>query len=427
MEKHTLSNGLRVLFSELQNNSEFDLSITYNVGARDEGKDVNGISHFLEHMLFRGTQSFPNSVDLALAMESCGGEANAMTTIENTAFWIKGASTRFEQGLHCFTEMLLHPNYADIEIERSVILQELAEDYNEEGNCIDVDTLVMDTLYKGQGPGLPIVGIRSTVEGISAQNLRDFRNVWHRPDNAVLTLSINRPFSKVLPLLEKTFGAWQQTGNSTGVRQAFPISQFEDEDSIFLQDHNDNQFALRFAFPSLHCTSDKLVNQMFFERVLDDGMSSFLPARIREKRGLVYDISCDSEALSDGGTFDISATVSAENLPPLLDALSSDLKELFEKGISQEDLERVRFRYLFDLQTTSEHKVRLMQRESWNTLVGLDLSLEEEMERVKAVTQKDLMEMARTLFFAPRRAMALVGPKASEFQENIENFYKVLD
>ena len=129
INKHILKNNLVVLYCHTPNTVSFEMSLHINTGARDENEHSYGISHFLEHMMFRGSKNYPNSIALAKAMESFGGEINAMTGIEHTTYWLKGDAEKTIEAIEPFANFFLYPNYCDLEIERAIILQEMASDF----------------------------------------------------------------------------------------------------------------------------------------------------------------------------------------------------------------------------------------------------------------------------------------------------------
>ena len=202
-KKVILSNGLPVYIGVSPESASFEVSMHINSGSRDETSTTNGVSHFLEHMMFRGTTLYPNSLQLASAMENLGGESNAVTSVESTVYWIRGATKRLDQAIALFAEFMLNPNYADIETERSIILQELQNDYNEDGELIDTETLAMQALFPNHPLGLPIIGNESTIKSISIAQLEEKRSQYYTPKTSALTLISPLAVERVVPLLER--------------------------------------------------------------------------------------------------------------------------------------------------------------------------------------------------------------------------------
>ena len=175
IKKHKLQNGLAVFYCHTPDLVSFEISMHINTGARDENSENNGVSHFLEHMMFRGSKKYPNSLLLARMLESFGSETNAMTGTENTSYWLKGDRERTLLAVECFSDFFMHPNYADIEIERNVVLQEMASDFNADGVSIDIEALGMGALFSGHPLGNAIIGTEKSVRNLTKHHLEEKR------------------------------------------------------------------------------------------------------------------------------------------------------------------------------------------------------------------------------------------------------------
>lgn len=426
LELITLSNGLRFLYCRNPLSSAFEISIHIDTGSRDETADNNGVSHFLEHMMFRGSQRFPDSVSLAAAMESFGGEANAMTSLENTVYWLKGSNERIEKAFELFSEFFLHPNYADLETERDIILQELANDYNEAGDNIDCESLAMASMFPQHPLGLPIIGTEESISKLSIEDLKTKHSQHYRPDRCILSLVSSLPFNDVARMAEANFGRqWQHVQHTEIQRSEIKVDYFlntKPKRTLVLQNNSDNQYVLKLMMPGSGGLNQRVVEDIIVERLLDDGISSRLPATVREKHGLVYDISADAQSYADVGTFSIDATVSQDALQKLFDVLLSELIKVCQEPPSPEELERLKFRYLFDLQILHENHPRLISREVTQLFLNTPLSVEKEAEFVRSMTPQQVQQTAQRIFTHPRQTLVLVGPRARKFRSSVEKF-----
>ncbi|WP_170271522.1 M16 family metallopeptidase [Fluviispira multicolorata] len=434
LNKHTLSNGMPVFYCHTPDSVCFELSIHINTGARDETEKNSGISHFLEHMMFRGTKSYPNSIQLSKAMESFGGETNAMTGIENTTYWLRGDAEKTLDAIDCFSDFFLRPNYADLEIERSVILQEMASDFNEAGDSIDTESLAMSTLFSNHPLGNPIIGKEEIIKIISVNDLSEKRRDFYTPNRCVLTIHSSASEKEVINKIEKAFGnEWKHTINSNPLRISAEnyIPQInklkKPQNALCLQNNPDNQFAVKLIFPTVGGLSDEVVLITFLQRILDDGICTRLPANIREKHGLVYDISCDTQYFSEIGTFSIDATVSEDLMPNLLEKLSQELRNIISEKPMQEEIDHIRFRYIFDLKQIKETPSRLLNREVSAYFMNQKLSLDDEINIVKSITADQILKTAKTVFGAARRGFVLIGPKARKKRELVEKLMSIFD
>jgi predicted Zn-dependent peptidase len=425
-----LSNGLRVLVSKNESSYAFDLAYHIDSGSRDETISTNGVSHLLEHMLFRGTKRFPNSILLAQELESYGGECNAMTTQENTVYWLRGSNLKLRSALTNFSEFLSTPNFADFETEKKIVLQELENDYNENQELIDPESLSAKAFFGEHGLGLPIVGTRDSIAGLNEEHLLCKLREFYHPRNATLTISTQVDPDLVLSWVSEIFQCFFDSPNlNSGMYSKPQKTLFQNRSAhkkIQLQENSDSQFNLKILFQSSGGINSEVVLETFLQRILDDGIASRFPASIREKKGLVYDISCDSNAFLEVGYTSIDATVSKDNLHPLLLELTSELLKALSIKPSTEEMERTKFRYLFDLQTCQEQSSRMLSREVYNGFFGQQFSVEQEMEVVKSITSEQVLATAQKVFLSPLKSFTLVGPKARKQRNYIESFWAAL-
>jgi predicted Zn-dependent peptidase len=427
----TLANGLRFIHSQSKETASFEFSVHIDTGSRDEQPETNGVSHFLEHMMFRGSKNFPNSLLLAEAMESFGGEANAMTSIENTVYWLKGSTKRIDQAADIFAEFFLHPNFADFETERDIILQELASDYNEAGDNIDCESLSMGGMFPNHSMGLPIIGTETTVQRLNISDLKNKHALHYRPEQCILSLVSPCSFEQAARRAERSFAhAWGHVSSDSYVRNIIPANYFNtsrQKRTLVLQNNSDNQYSLKIMLPGSGGLNRHVVEDIIVERLLDDGISSRLPATVREKYGLVYDISADAQSFADVGTFSIDATISQDSMQKLLDVLIQELCGVCLKPPTQAELDRLKFRYLFDLEVLHENHARIISREVSQLFLKTPLSLKEESEIVQSITPDQVMRAAQRILTHPRQTVVLVGPKARKFRSSLEKFLDQLN
>lgn len=422
----TLSNGLRFIHAKSSEMASFELSVHIDTGSRDENANTNGVSHFLEHMMFRGSERLPNSVTLAAAMESFGGEANAMTSVESTVYWLKGSTRRLEEAFDIFSEFFLRPNFADLETERDIILQELANDYNEAGDNIDCETLAMGSMFPGHPLGLPIIGTEESIQRLTIAELKQKHGEYYTPKSCILTLVSPLPTEQVTQFAEATFGKpWAHARSTSQRRDVLPVdyySQAKPKRTLVLQNNSDNQYVFKLMLPGAGGLNEKVVHDIIVERLLDDGISSRLPATIREKHGLVYDISADAQSYVDVGTFSIDATISQHSMQKLLDALLIELVRVCQEPPRPDELERLKFRYLFDLEVMGENPSRLITREVTQMFLNIQLPLQQEAEIVRSITPETVQQTAKKILTHPRQTVVLVGPRARKFRSSVEKF-----
>ena len=206
-------------------------------------------------------------------------------------------------------------------------------------------------------------------------------------------------------------------GSNVGVQNTRPRTEFT------LQNNADNQFAVRFMFPCAGGMSRQVVVDTFLQRILDDGISSRLPSVIREKDGLVYDVSADSSAFADIGAFAVDATVSKDSVDELLLRLWQELETIASHKPSEIEMERVKFRYQFDLESLPESHSRFLSREVWNGFINSELSIANEMEMVTSISAEEVRATAERIFSAKKRGLVLIGPRARKKRDLVEKLF----
>jgi predicted Zn-dependent peptidase len=434
IKKHILKNGLAVFYCWTPDLVAFEISMHINTGSRDETAKNNGVSHFLEHMMFRGSKKYPNSLLLARALESFGGETNAMTGTENTSYWLKGDSEKTTLAIECFSDFFLYPNYSDLEIERNVILQEMASDFNEEGESIDTESLAMSALFSEHPLENSIIGTDSSVRKLTQADMEEKRKHFYHPTRCALTIHTSLGEEETLKCIQKHFAhTWEHSEGSNPIRinadHVIPIRNplHKPQNALCLQNNPDNQFALKLIFPTVGGFSRDVVLSTFLQRILDDGICTRLPANIRERYGLVYDISCDTQFFHEIGTFSIDAMVSEASLAPLLEKLECEFRSILSEAPSRQECEHIKYRYAFDLKQILESPARYLNREVSTYFMQTAFSLSEEIDVLNAVEPCDILNTAQTIFGSARRGLVLVGPRARKRRDSIEKFLSLFD
>ena len=207
----TLDNGLRVVSVSMPHHSSCEVLVALGVGSRHESRHRAGISHFLEHMLFKGTADFPSGLELERAFEAVGGSANAATDSESTTFHSRIHPAHLQDGIALFASLLLRPLFNDIELERRVILEEALGDLNESGRQINPDNIVARLLFANHPLGQPTVGSRWAIERLGLSHFRQYYARHYVPGNAVLAVAGPIDHDEVITAEETQFTEWHRT------------------------------------------------------------------------------------------------------------------------------------------------------------------------------------------------------------------------
>ncbi len=408
--KSILSNGLRVLTSTMLHTRAVSLSMYFGAGSRYENDPQAGISHFVEHMLFKGTARRPRPEDVSGPIENVGGIQNAATDRELTVYWCKVARPHFEMGMDVLQDMVHHSLFdsAEIEKERNVILEELSQVQDSPPELAGL--LIDETLWPNQPLGRDVAGSKESVAGINRTMLLEYLRQQYDPSNAVVSVAGNVAHEEVVALLQTSLGEWQ-AGPPVPYR---PAQNGQQTPRVRLLSRKTEQAHLCLALPGLPTNHPDRHTLALLNIMLGEGMTSRLFLEIRERRGLAYDVHSYVSHFLDAGALTIYSGVDPKNA---LDTLKAAMDLLFElrNGVGEEELSRAK----------ELAKGRLMLRmedtravSSWmgaqELLTGRVNTLDEVTEFIDAVTTEDIQRVARSLITKQLVNLAVVGPFRSE-------------
>jgi len=411
-----LANGLTVVYVPTEATSRFLVGMIVAAGPRLEKPAESGISHFLEHMMFRGSTKFPGFADLAREFEWLGGEWNAETGYESTNYWYSGVEQTALAAIDLFAEFLENPLFREIDVERKIILRELDGELNEFDNSTDVDSHIATLLWPGSSLAQPILGSRSTLDAINVDKLKEFRDRVYVPNNMVLYVS-GGDQSSVMNRIETAFST-HRAGLKTVPKPTFPGFLVAEEPRVKCVADSDNEYQIKLSFRTEGEWSLNALTYELISRLLTDGFCSRLNTVIREKLGLVYDLDAAYHHRIDTGSFDITAVVRRENFDAYFENLYRELARLAKDGPTLEELDLMRVRSIVDLELTPQ--AGYAGRLAWAKLAGQPLSLVEERRRLCAITRDDVHAVCSSLFRPENAALVAIGPEESALEGKLK-------
>ncbi len=417
-----LPNGLTVITIEMPHIHTLEVAMFVRAGLRFENEKNNGISHFLEHMMFRGNKVYPDSISLNKEFEKIGRDLRASTLSEYTFYGFSPHVSQLAKGMELFADFFSHPNFKDLELERQIILEEYLEEINENGDNIDINNHACKLLYKGTPLAMPTIGIESTIKSIDVAALRDYYENYYIPENMILVGAGSLSHSSFLELAEKNFDKVQRGGQPIN-RDYFIDSVIENqnEPAFAYQHDSDSQIQLQICFRSVSYNHPDYYKVYLINRILDDGVASRLQRGLREKLGLAYSIDCRATSLSDVGTFDFDVTVSKEKIPQIAKAILEEIKIFVENGPTEEEVEHVKTRYLYDLDFDLDDPYKQILRYGFVQLFSEEISDEEEKQIIQAITPKEIHETAKRIFVRERLNLIMVGPITDNLKVELES------
>jgi predicted Zn-dependent peptidase len=412
--RKTLPNGLRLLAAELSHLHSVEIAVYLKVGGRYDTIGKAGLSHFLEHMLFRGTLDYPTTLELEAAFESIGGSVNAATDSDSTCFYSRIHPEKATEAVKIFSSMLLRPTMPGIDIEKRIITEEALEDINERGEQINLDNLASNLLWPNHPLGMPTVGTLGTIDGFTEQDLRDHMEKYYIPSNAVIVAAGRIDTASFFASCEEHFGSW--SGSQTTPTIESPNIQTSPQ-TLFAKDY-DSQVGLQIAFRGFSRDDSRIMTCRLIRRILCGGGSSRLLMSLREKMGIVYSVSAGISAYHETGCFDVELSTAQENLITAVDEVLKETFRLAVDLVTAEELDRVKNSYFFDLEYSRDSTYEMGVRYGWGELMDILRNIEEDQSEAAAITAENLRETARVLF-APRNInLVAVGPwKAADKRE----------
>ncbi len=335
-KKSTLSNGLSVLSENMPGVRSITLGIWFKVGSRDELPAEAGISHFMEHMLFKGTEK-RSAIEISQAFDSFGAEFNAFTSKEYTCFYARFVDDYLEQALEILSDMLLNSKFADKEVmsERQVVIEEIAR-------CEDspddyVFELLNDSVFPTCTLGRPIVGTRQSVGGFTHDDLVAYHNKHYHAANCTVAASGDVDHEKLVDLVKQYLGTMVE-----GKRNERSFSLEKPSSYLCSATKDTEQAHIVLGTHGLESGDDDRFASTLMEIAFGGGMSSRLFQEVREKRGLVYAIYAGTTSYQGTGLFTIYAGTRLENLGEVVAIIEKERKKLLEDGFSAEELERTK-------------------------------------------------------------------------------------
>ena len=403
-QKEELANGVRILTQRVSHVRSVALGIWVDVGSRDESDSTAGISHYIEHMLFKGTMN-RTAKQIAEELDAVGGQLNAFTTKEYTCYYAKVLDEHFDLAVNILTDMLFNSKFdeQDVEREKNVILEEIKmyEDAPDEL----VHDMFAKTIWSGHPLGRPIIGTTETVSSFTYKDLRSYMAQNYIANRMVISVAGNIEHQQVVDKLKPIFE--KMPGNEFKRQLVKPTHSSE----LNCRNKETEQVHMVIGTPGLRLEDDDVYIVQVINTVLGGGLSSRLFQEIREQRGLVYSVYSYHSSYYDTGIFGVYAGLSKQNVGQVMELIFKEIKDIKNKGISGEELQRAKDQLkgnlLLSLESVNTHMSRLGKSELYLKKV---YKPEEIVERLNKITIEDIHRMASSLFQPEKFSMAAIGP-----------------
>jgi len=417
-EKTVLDNGLRVLSSELPHTRSVSISLFVGAGSRYEADSIAGVSHFLEHMLFKGTDRRRTPREIAEAIEGVGGVMNAATDKELTVYWAKVPVDHFSDAADVLLDQLLCSRIDPVELERErkVVIEELAMVEDSPG---EIAGLLFDSLMWPEQPlGRDIAGSPASVEGISRDEMLQYLGAQYVPDNTVVSVAGNLTHAQVVEEVQRHTANWKR-GPFGGWE---PVRDGQEARRVGLRAKKTEQAQVLLGYPAYSAFHPDRYILDVMNTILGEGMSSRLFLEIREIRSLAYDVHSSVSHYLDTGVFVVGAAVDPRKVDECIRAVRGELQRLREALVPEAELtkakEYIKGRILLRMEDSRAVSSWVGGQE---LLRGEIRSIDEVVEAIEAVTTAEIQRVAGDILRDDRANLAVVGPyrKQSRFERLI--------
>lgn len=418
IQRHTLKNGLRVVAQKSDNSFATSVLVMIKTGSRNETADIHGISHFLEHMCFKGTKKRPGTPDIAKEIDSMGARNNAFTSKEYTGYYIQADKKHFVSALDILSDMVFHSTLMQKEIEKEsgTIIEEI--NMYEDTPISLVPDLFEQILFENILLAQNVIGKKETVQAINTGIMKKYRDKYYKAGNAVVSCAGNLP-DDYLQKIEKFFGSVGAGGNE--------YIQPEKENKlcgkrVFLRDKDTEQAHIYMGVESYSIKHPMKYAQKLLAVILGGNMSSRLFTEIREKRGLAYYVSSGAETNFDSGLFKIRAGLNTGKTEEAVKIIKAEL-ERSKKDITGEEVKRAKDYTIGNIALSEENSMNVAEANAWGETLGVKpLTLEERIKLFEKVTLDEVTAVANEIFKPENLRLAVIGPFKTS-----DKFVKILE
>lgn len=404
IHREVLPNGLIVLSEEMSHIRSIAIGIWMKSGSRDEAPELNGISHFIEHMVFKGTTS-RSAQQIARQVDSIGGNMDAFTGKETICFNIKVLDEHLPVAIDILSDLVLNPvfNPKDIVREKGVILEEIKMD--EDNPDYLVHEIFTQNFWKDHPLGKPILGTKETVRSFKQENLLNFYRQRFAPNNMIISAAGNLNHERFVELIQQRFASLSSVPN--GYHQPAPAVTPR---IVTRNKKSLEQVQLCMGVPSHPISHEKRYVSYVLNTMLGGGMSSRLFQKIREEQGLVYSIYSDLNPYRDTGCLSVYAGTSLESTPKVVESVLAEFRELKTKPLAEDELRRAKDQLkgslMLSLESSTARMSNLARQEMYFERF---FSLDETIAQIESVTAEELSEMSNQLFQPDQIAITALG------------------
>ncbi len=417
-KKTILDNGLTILTIPQKEALDATALVLVKAGSKYETKNINGISHFLEHMCFKGTKKRPTAFDISSELESLGAQINAFTAQEYTGYYARVEKSKFDHALEIVSDLFLNPIFKEEEIqkEKGPVIEEI--NMYEDDPQRKITDLFPSLLYGDQPAGWTISGDKATISGLKREEVINYRKEHYVAKSTIVVVSGGFEEDKIIKDISNYF-----VEVSVGEKSdKLPVHESQDKPGLLLVPKDSAQTHLVLGFRAYGRADERKYALQILSAILGGGMSSRLFQRVRDKMGAAYYIAASPDTYTDHGYLGIYCGVNHDKLKSVITAIIEECKKTIEEMITDEEMERAKN------QVRSSVVLGLTHSMTWALFYGMQDVLgdkietpEEVLSKFNKVTKEEVLAIARDIFQDAKMNLALIGPDKDE-----EEFRKLI-
>ena len=411
-QQKTLANGARVVLAPFSGTEAAAILVLFKIGSRNEDVPVWGGSHFIEHLMFKGTERRPRTVDISQELDRYGAQYNAYTGKDLTGYWVKIAAPQLPVAVDLLHDMLFHSKFdaEEMDREKRVIIEEIK--MYEENPIMHIEDLLEEAMFNGHVLGKNIAGTADSMRAMTREDVLKYRDTFYRSENMVIVAAGNLP-ENVLELVESTFGTVEKRD---GVIPAdVLLGDQAAVGRIRRQQKDVEQVQLSLGFPTIKRGHDDEAPLRLLASILGGTMSSRLFVEVRERRGLCYTVRAATDSYQDTGMLTVRAGLDATRLSEAMQVITDELRKAAQDGVTEAELRMVKDNVRGGLSLALEDS---SDRAEFYARQLLFLGTVEEpadrLARYDAVMLEDVARVAKNYLRFDRMSLAAIGPFASD-------------
>jgi len=404
IHRATLSNGVRVITERMPQVRSVSVGIWIGTGSREESPEVSGISHFIEHMVFKGTKN-RSAEQIARSVDSIGGGLDAFTSKELVSYNVKVLDEHLPGAFDVIADLVRNPLFEkrDIEKEKGVILEELKMEVDNPEYLIH--EIFSSNFWKGHALGRPILGTKQTIRSFDRDKVQDYYQQFYAPSNILITAAGSLDHRRLVQVVDDHFGDLKPRRMPGGAEKPRPHAPL-----IFRNKSSLEQVHVYLGVPSIPVSHSARFPCYILNGILGGGMSSRLFQNIREKQGLAYTVYSELTMYRDAGCLLVYAGTSLKSAGKVVDSIVHELREIADKPVTDEELRRAKDHlkgsYVLGLESTSSRMANLARQELYFKRF---FSLDEMLANIEKVTAREVQSLAKQFFDPKNMAVAMLG------------------